>query len=159
MELIHELNVGAGEFFGALAQSAAYDISQAAGKEIKPENIYSGYSYKKKMKNKMGQQGDVAVTVKEFLPSSRYFVSFETGQGLTTVCYEIEEKDEEHILVRYKEDYDSKSKLQNLNYRLISHFYHKKAEKRMRRTLDAVGEYAKIRQKGGKDAGSYISAN
>lgn len=148
MELIHELNVGAGEFFGALAQSAAYDISQAAGQEIKPENIYPGFRYKKRMKNQLGQQGDVDVIVREFLPPSRYSVSFRTGQGLTTVCYEIEAKDEEHILVHYKEEYDSKSKLQNLNYRLVSHLYNRKAERRMRRTLDAVGDYAKHSNEG-----------
>jgi len=41
MEVSQKLNVEAKEFFNALATSVAYDISQATGKKVDPDQIYS----------------------------------------------------------------------------------------------------------------------
>lgn len=83
------------------------------------------------------------MTIGDFAPSSRYSVSFGTGQGVTAVFYEIEEKGDKDILVHYKETYEGKGMLQSLNYKLVSRLYNNRAEKRVRCTLDAVEDYVK----------------
>jgi len=71
MEVNQKLNVEAKEFFNALATSVAYDISQATGKKVNPDQVYSGFRYKKKMKNKMGQENHVDVMQASVPPMGR----------------------------------------------------------------------------------------
>ena len=62
MEVREKLNVSADAFFDTLSQSVLYDIQQALGQEVLEDQVTPGYSYLKKMKNKVGQQGNIRVT-------------------------------------------------------------------------------------------------
>ena len=135
MEVNQKLNVGAKEFFDTLASSVAYDISQSTGKTVTPDQIYSGYCYKKKMKNKMGQESYVNVMVKQFVSPSRYEAKFSSSQGANSIFYEIEDDKDGNIVVHYREGFEGESIFSSLNYKIVSWFYQRSSRKRVSRML------------------------
>lgn len=143
MEINQKLNVEAKEFFDALATSIAYDVSQAAGKKVNPEEIYSGYSYKKKIKNKLGQDSQVDVVIKQFVSPSCYEVRFYSSQGTNAILYEIENSKDGSIVVHYKEEFEGKNSSKSLNYKMVSWFYQKSAKKRISRMLSSMEHFLK----------------
>ena len=135
MEVNQKLNVGAKEFFDALASSVAHDISQATGKTVTSDQIYSGYCYKKKMRNKMGQESHVDVVIKQFISPSSYEAKFRSSQGTNTIFYEIEDDKDGNIVVHYRERFEGESVFSSLNYKIVSWFYQRSSQKRISRML------------------------
>ena len=63
MEIREKLRVTAEEFFSQMMVSVLYDIKSATGRDVKREQIHKGYHYTKKMKNKVGREGDVRIKI------------------------------------------------------------------------------------------------
>jgi len=143
MEVSQKLNVEAKEFFNALATSVAYDISQATGKKVDPDQIYSGFRYKKKMKNKMGQENHVDVVIKQFVSPNCYEASFCTSHGTNVIFYEIEDSKDGNIMVHYKEGFEGESTSYSLNHKIVSWFYQKGSKKRVSRMLSSMESFIK----------------
>jgi hypothetical protein len=143
MEVSQKLNVEAKEFFNALASSVAYDISQATGKKVNPDQIYSGFRYKKKMKNKMGQENHVDVVIKQFVSPSCYEASFRTSHGTNVISYEIEDSKDGNSMVHYREGFEGESTSYSLNYKIVSWFYQKGSKKRVSRMLSSMESFIK----------------
>lgn len=143
MEVNQKLNVEAKEFFNALANSVAYDISQATGKKVSPDQVYSGFRYKKKMKNKMGQENHVDVMIKQFVSPSCYEASFRTSHGTNVIFYEIEDSKDGNIMVHYREVFEGESTSYSLNYKIVSWFYQKGSRKRVTRMLSSMESFIK----------------
>lgn len=138
MELVERLSVGPEEFFKALSKSAAYDVSQAVGKTVSPSQLYSGYTYKKKFKNKLGQAGETTVVLKKFEPPKAYEAWFKTSQGRNFISYEIEDLKDGSIKVHYQEGFEGKGMSYSLNYKLMSWLVQRGAKKRVRQTLKSM---------------------
>jgi hypothetical protein len=143
MEVNQKLNVEAKEFFDALASSVAYDVSQATGKKVNPDQIYSGFRYKKKMKNKIGQDNHVDVVIKQFVSPSCYEAKFRTSQGTNVIFYEIEDSKDGSIMVHYREGFEGENTSNSLNYKLVSWFYQRGSKKRISRMLSSMESFIK----------------
>lgn len=141
MEVSRKLNVEATEFFNALASSVAYDITQATGKKVSPDQIYSGFRYKKKMKNKMGQESHVDVVIRQFVSPSCYEADFRSSQGTNVIFYEIEDSKDGNIVVHYRERFEGDSTSGSLNYKIVSWLYQRSSKKRISRMLSSMESF------------------
>lgn len=149
MEVREKLNVSADAFFDTLAQSVLYDISQTLGQEVSEAQVTAGYSYLKKMKNKVGQQGNIRVTIQHFMRPSQYAATFESAQGKNYISYKIQELDENTSEVYYEEGFEGKNTSGSLNYRLIAGIMNRSAKKRMVRTLHSMESYIQNKENEG----------
>lgn len=147
MELKERLNVSAEAFFDAVVQSVVYDAGNAQQKTVTEADLKKGYSYKKTMKNQLGQKGNVLVTIDEFERPVRYAVSFESRQGRNCIDYQVTDCGDGSIVVYYREDFAGSSASRSWNYRLLSGLYRKKAQKRVVRMLHAMETYIKNGEK------------
>jgi len=141
MEIREKLRVTAEEFFSQMMVSVLYDIKSATGRDVKREQIHKGYHYTKKMKNKVGREGDVRITVTEYDPPYRYSASFDSASGTNRIEYRLEEVPESGIEVFYLEDYEGDTKSQDLNYRIIGALYRRSAKKRTKKMFHAMEDY------------------
>ena len=141
MDVKENLKVNADVFFDTLAESILYDISQALETPITMEQITPEYIYVKKMKNKLGQQGDVHVTIQQFLKPELYEASFQSTQGVNHISYKITDLHDGSIEVEYHEDFDGKNTSGSLNYKLFSSLYQHSAKKRVTRMLHSMETY------------------
>lgn len=151
IEVKEKLNVEAGEFFSQVLVSVLYDIKSATGRDVKEGQIHKGYSYTKKMKNKMGRQGDVKIKITEFEPPVLYGARFQSLSGTNSIRYEIRDTGNGQIEVTYTEGYDGDTKSQDLNYRIIGAFYKRKAKKRTRQMLHAMETYIRQNREGAEE--------
>lgn len=152
MEVNQRLNVEAKEFFNVLASLAAYDISRSTGKKLNPDQLYSGFHYKKKIKNKMGQEGNVDMVINQFATPGCYEASFRTSQGSNVILYEIEDSNDGSIMVHYREGFEGENTSCSVNHKIVSWFYQKASEKRISRMLSAMERFIHTKasnQKGG----------
>lgn len=138
MEVSQKLNVEAKEFFLCLASSVAYDITQATGKKVNPDQIYSGFRYTKKMKNRMGQESHVDVVIKQFVSPSCYEANFRSSQGTNVIFYEIKDSKDGNIVVHYKERFEGEKTSNSLNYKVVSWLYQRSSKKRISRMLSSM---------------------
>lgn len=141
LEVKEELNVSAKEFFDMLTQSVLYDINASVEDKITAEQIVSGYQYEKNMKNKMGSQGAVRVTIKRFEVGKCYEASFLSAQGMNGIRYQIEERADGGITVCYREEFEGKNRTNSFNYRLMAAFYKRSSQKRMSQMLRSMESY------------------
>ena len=138
MEVSEKLYVKAEEFWETLANSLAYDITQATGKNVRPKQIKKGYSYTKVLKNKASRKGSVKITITDFDEPKKYAARFESSQGINTISYDIEELDSEHIGVTYSEGFEGASGAKSANFKFMSFFYNKGAKKKATKLLRAI---------------------
>lgn len=140
MEVNEKLYVKADEFFAQMKESIAYDISNSTGKKVRAKQISKGYTYTKKLKNKMGRKGEVKVTITDFEEPRIYAAKFESIQGTNFLSYEIEDLGDS-IGVTYKEDFKGASTLKNVNYKVMSFFYKRGSKKKAERLLRAMEKF------------------
>lgn len=148
VEVNEKLYVSAEDFFNSIAESVAYDISESTGKKIRPKQIKKSYQYTKVMKNKVKRKGNVAVTITEWNPPFAYSADFKSFTGTNKLSYHIENLEGDYIGVTYMEDFVGASKTKDLNFKLVSVFYKKKAQKRAIRLLRAIEKY--VQEENGK---------
>lgn len=148
VEVNEKLYVTAEDFFTQLAESIAYDVSESTGKKIRPKQLHKGYSYHKTMKNKVGRKGSVKVVITEFDYPLSYSAEFHSVNGVNKMGYHIEKLEDGFIGVSYMEDFEGKTKSQDLNFRFMNVFYKKRAQKRARKMLRAIEAY--IQENGNK---------
>lgn len=141
MKVIQKLNVGAKDFFDALAASVAFDITQATGNTVNPHQLYSGLCYQKKLKNKIGQETSVDVVIRQFVSPRCYEAGFCTAHGTNVIIYEIEDSKDGNIMVHYREEFEGESSTYSLNHKIVSWFYQKKAKKRISRMLSSMASF------------------
>lgn len=142
VEVNERLYVDANYFFNSIAESVAYDISEATGKGVLPSQIKKGLKYSKEMQNKVKRKGDVKVKITKWNPPYSYSAEFTSFSGTNMLSYEIEELEPGVIGVTYIEDFAGTSKSKDLNFKLVNVFYKGKAKKRAVRLLRAIEKYA-----------------
>ncbi|MFV0393903.1 MAG: DUF3284 domain-containing protein, partial [Coprobacillaceae bacterium] len=109
--------------FSILMESLLEDIALSKNKKVKLEEIGKGYSYTKQLKNQLGKEGKIRVTILELQEPSMYKASFESAQGINTLSYVLEDVDDTHFELTYNEDFLSEKKSNNLNYGLMAKLY------------------------------------
>lgn len=143
VEVNERLYVSAEDFFTQIAESIAYDIKESTGKNIRTSQLHKGYSYTKTLKNKVGRQGNVKVTIAEFEYPKSYVAQFKSSTGVNMISYQIEVLDEDSIGVSYKESFEGDTKTHDANFKLVSFFYNRKAKKRAKNMLRSLEKYIK----------------
>ena len=136
------LYIDAADFFKHIAESVAYDISEATGKKVRVKQLHKGFSYKKTMKNKVGRKGEVDINITEWDPPHIYKAEFSSYGGVNTLSYEIEDLADGRIGVTYSEDFKGRNRSSDWNFKLMNLFYKGRAKKRATRPLRAVEKYA-----------------
>lgn len=141
MQVSLNLDVTKKEFFGFLSDSIIQDINENTGKKLLREEIFENYNYHKNMKNKMGRQGEVKVTIVEFKPCQIYTAKFQSNQGENIISYNIKELANKKINVTYIEDYIAPDKLKALNFKLVNLLYKKRAQLKSETILKNIENY------------------
>ena len=139
MEIIRNLNVNAEELFNLLEDSLKVDIKTCTDEDI--ENIEQGFSYTKRVKNKIGSAGDVIVTIEEFCKPTLYKGKIYSNQGFNYVTYNLKEIDSENTEVTYTEDFISDKTMNNMNFKIMSKVMKKQSEKKANRLISAMESY------------------
>lgn len=83
IEVNLEMEVSAKELFDVIVPSVIYDIKQATGKSVNVSALHDNYTYKKKLKSKMGKDASVRVTITRFTYPTIYEAEFDSGAGKT----------------------------------------------------------------------------
>lgn len=120
-----------------IRQQILSDIEQSNGNKIALSDLKSGYQYQKELKNKMGKSGQVITRIEE-LSDTCYKASFESWQGINTLCYQMKPIDKTHTEVTYEEEYNTESKANSLNYKLMSMLYSKSNKQRIHVLLSNI---------------------
>jgi len=126
------------QLFSILMNSLLEDIKLSQEKEVKLEDIGKGYSYKKQLKTKVGKEGRIKVTITQLEIPVIYEATFESAQGFNTLSYRIEDIDESHFKLTYKEEFYSEKKSNNLNFGLMSKLYKRSNKKQANLVLSQL---------------------
>ena len=137
MELKVNMDVSAPEFFDVLEESIIYDIKESTNKTITRDKIRKGYSYNKTLKTRLGKDGKVRVTIKDF-NDSKYVASFLSSQGENIVSYEVEELDDKSLNVKYTEEFIDDSTMKKANFSIMSFIFKRGNKKRGYRSLKQI---------------------
>lgn len=147
MEINVELYASKEEFFNFLTLSILQDIKQSTNKDLAKEEIINSYSYQKKLRNKVGREGDVNVKIMAFEPNEKYIARFKGNQGENIISYIVTDINDAKINVNYKEQYIEADKIKGLNYKIVNFFYNKKAEKKARKMIKQIEYYIEKNRK------------
>ncbi|BAK81410.1 DUF3284 domain-containing protein [Candidatus Arthromitus sp. SFB-rat-Yit] len=143
IEIKERLNVSAKDFFSKIEESVIYDIEQSMGKKMVVSDIRNGFKYTKNLKNKLGGRGEVEVVITHFASPKMYSANFKSASGVNTICYIIDEIDDENIDVIYKEEFVGKTGTANLNFKIMNFFYKKRSRKRASKRIRYIESYIK----------------
>lgn len=143
MQVSLDLDVSKEEFFEFLYSSVINDIKESTGKTLSKEDIVKGYQYDKNLKNKMGREGEVKVTILEFEPYKKYIAEFESNQGKNIISYDVKSLNDGKVNVIYSEEYIAPDKLKAWNFKLVNLLYKKKSIKRAETILKNIERYIK----------------
>lgn len=144
MQINECLHVGADAFFDQITKEVIYDIHTSTNKTVREKQIKKGYSYMKKMKNKIGRSGEVKVTITDFERPHIYAAKFESATGTNFMSYEIEQLDDPATIgVTYTEDFEGMNTSKSLNHKVTMFFYRRKSEKNAKKRLRKMEAYLK----------------
>ncbi len=135
------LEVSASEFYQQLLQSAKYDIEQVTNKKITLLDVEKGFSYKKKLRNKIGKEDLAVIRSVSLVKDVCYEIEVKGTQGTNHMRYSIERLGENRIKVAYEEEFLSQSKLKSANHKIMTLFYNYSAKQRMGKLFNQIESY------------------
>lgn len=121
----------ADELYTLLIHSAKHDIERAIEQEVSLEELVSGYTYKKKLTNKLGKEANATGTLTKIEKPHIYEAEFITGRGINRIAYHLKPLEDGYLGVTYSEAYEPVSKNADLNFKLVNFFYKRSNKKRM----------------------------
>ena len=139
MEIKKTLNVSMDEMDAFIQSMVVQDIKNATGKDKNAQNIGAGYSYHKELTARSGRKGRVVTHIDE-LKTGLYKASFDSSQGVNTLCYAYNPKDENSIELCYSEGYASSKKSLDINYQIMNFLYKHSNKKRINLMLKRIEE-------------------
>ncbi|MDR1033362.1 MAG: DUF3284 domain-containing protein [Bifidobacteriaceae bacterium] len=127
-------------YWRVLMQGLRNDIDMSNPNHVKFEDIGVGYSYTKKMGNRLGQRGDVLVTITALKENDEYAAEFHSVQGTNTLSYKLDPVDDNSFTVTYTEGFSSEKRFNDWNFKIVSFLYNRGSKKRANSILDRVEE-------------------
>lgn len=131
MELRVQLKVSANEVYDQLLNLITEDVKISTGKSVSVDKLQKDFSYKKSIKNQLGMEVPVKVTINELSRPTRYTASIKCKNETNTMDYLLCDK-ANGVEITFKESFKSTSILRNLNYFFASLVYSKRSKKKMR---------------------------
>lgn len=135
IEVNLEMEVTPEELFDVIVPSILYDIKESTGKTVKVNQLHDNYTYKKKLKSKMGKEAGVRVTITRFEYPVVYEAKFESASGDNLMRYEVERLENGNSGLSYVEDFAGSGKMAAMNGWLIGLVYNHKAKKDIAKRL------------------------
>lgn len=135
------------EMYELLMTSLKHDIEQSIGQEIKLEEIKTGYSYSKKLMNKLGRQANATANLTNIEKNRAYEAAFVSARGTNTISYTIDKVDDTTIEVTYEEGYEPATAAQGVNHKVMSWFYKRSTNKKATRLLGMMDAYLQEQRK------------
>ena len=135
MKVEVKIKATADELYSLLMSSAKHDIERATGQEISLDELVSGYTYKKKLTNKLGKEASATGVLTMIDRPHTYEAAFTTSRGVNKVAYHLEPLEEGYLNVIYSEAYDPVSKNAEINFKIVNFFYKRSTRKRMIRLI------------------------
>lgn len=132
MELKVQLKVSANEVFEQLLNYISEDIKNSTSKSVAIDKLQKDFSYKKILRNQLGNEVPVKVMISELSRPTRYSACIENKKGTNTIDYILNDIDE-GVEITYKETFKSQSMLQSWNYFFASLIYTGRSKKKMRK--------------------------
>lgn len=136
------LNVSSKAFFDEIIRSILGDIQRHTNRKMHASQLKARLTYKKKIPGRSSKNEEVVIKILECVPLKIYSASFTSEMDITTIAYEIEEKEENKICVTYTEAFKllSGKKLRSQS-KLHKMYLCKKSEKKSRKLLKDIEEY------------------
>jgi hypothetical protein len=138
MKVEVKIKATADELYSLLMNSAKHDIEQATNQNISLEDLISGYTYEKKLTNKLGKQGSAIGTLTKVQKPYTYEAEFKSSRGINKLAYHLEPLDAGYLNVTYSEAYEPINKIADLNFKIMNFFYKKSTRKRMIRLIQMM---------------------
>lgn len=126
--------------FAIILQLVVDDVNRATKAKMKPEELKEGYAYTKKLKPRIGKEANIRVTIEKLHEPVEYEATFLNSQGLNTLSYTLEDHDDTHFKLVYREAFISDKKSSNMNFSLVSFLYKRSTKKRVNLLLDRLEE-------------------
>lgn len=122
--------------FAIILEALIHDIEEETEESIEIDEIKEGFSYKKKLENRFGNEGYVQVTIAKLDVPNYYEAHFLSNHGLNILSYELTDIDEKSFNLIYKENFEGNKKTHNLNFKLMQRLYKRSSTKRVKLMLD-----------------------
>ena len=138
MEIIREFVGDKEKAFQLIMDALISDIEAETGEAVNQTEIGEGFTYIKKLTNRFGNEGNVEVLINKLDAPNYYEAQFLSQQGLNTLSYELNDKDEEAFDLIYKEEFEGEKASYNLNFKLMSFLFKRSSKKRVKIMLDQL---------------------
>jgi len=138
MEISREYFGTKEDCFDIILNALVHDIESETNEAIEIDQIKEGFSYKKKLVNRFGNEGSVQVTIEKLDVPHYYEAHFLSNQGTNILSYELVDIDEKSFNLIYKENFESSKKSHNLNFKLMQRLYKRSSTKRAKLMLDQL---------------------
>lgn len=138
MKIEMKMKVSAISLYNIIINSVVNEIQQIVNPEITIHDIKPGYSFKKKLMNKLGREEVSTVTILKNEKAHLYEAEFINNRGTNTISYRIEEIDTNTIRVIYYETYKGIHKTRDLNFMILQFLYTRKSRKAILRRLSLI---------------------
>lgn len=143
MEISRVISGTSQAFFQVLMEGLLYDVNRSTNTIHQKAHVKEGFHYQKKLKNKLGHNGNVMVEVTKLQEPYVYEATFSSTQGINTLSYYAEKIDDQHIIVQYAEDFVSASSMKRMNYKLMSKLYKRSSLRKASLILDQLEDLMK----------------
>ena len=138
MEIIREFIGNKEKAFELIMDAILFDIESANEEKYSLEDVYDGFTYSKKLKNKFGNKDKVEVTVVKIVRPKYYEAHFKSRDGLNILSYEFKEKEDEMFDLIYRENFQSDKAILNLNFKIMSFLFSTSSKKHVKIMLDKL---------------------
>ena len=135
MEVEVKIKATADELFSLLMDSVKHDVEQATGQDISLEELVSGYTYKKKLTNKLGKEANATSVLTKIEKPHIYEAEFTSGRGVNRIAYQLDPIEDGYLNVIYREEYEPVNKTAEINFKVVNFFYKRSTRKRMTRLI------------------------
>ena len=138
MEVEVKIKATADELYSLLMNSVKHDIERATGQDISAKELVSGFTYKKKLTNKLGREANATGVLTRIEKPHIYEAEFTTNRGINKVAYHLESLEDGYLNVTYSESYEPRNKNMDINFKIVNFFYKKSTKKRMIGLIQAM---------------------
>ena len=138
MEVEVKIKATADELYALLMNSAKHDIERATGRDISLKDLVSGFTYKKKLTNKIGKEAGATGVLTRIEKPHVYEAEFTTSRGVNRVAYHLEPLEDGYLNVTYTEAYEPSSRNMDINFKIVKFFYKNSTRRRMIGLIQAM---------------------
>ncbi|MGO1368484.1 MAG: DUF3284 domain-containing protein [Senegalia sp. (in: firmicutes)] len=141
MKVSLDLQVSKEEFFDFLYNSVIKDVKESTGKDLSKEDIVEGFKYEKILKTRVGELGEIKISLVEFNLYKKYKARYESKQGENIIEYDVNSLSDEKIKVIYREKYIAPDMIKALNFKIANFFNKKKTMQKAKNLLKNIESY------------------